>query len=739
MTNTSRSMVTAMLCAAAVTAQFVSGKATRDALFLTSHDISALPVMLIVTAVFSVALVWLNAKAARRVAPTRLVPTLFVASGILFLVEGLFRASAPSIVALVVYLHVSVAGPLLASGFWLIVSESFSPRTAKKGFGRIAAAGTLGGLAGAVASERIATTLGIPNMLIVLGGLQFIAALLVARLAARRSSSDTQVPEDVSPAVTSGLRLIAETPYLRRIAALVLFGTASAVLVDYAFKAAAVDAFGAGDGLLRFFAMYYGATSLISFLFQILGSRTILERLGIGWATSTPSIAILAGVLADLVFPGFGSLIAARGSEAVFRGSWFRAGYEVFFTPIPAAEKRAAKPLIDVVFDRLGDALGAALVPVAILLVPGAQTVVILGVAIAASIGAIIAASQLSRWYVRTLQSSLLDRGAMLAVDTVDDSSVLTVLRDIRARHGDSLEYVAADDDFDQTLRPDLIVNDVVTLRSADHQAIEDVLSRDEGISGPLVPHVVALLANESLSNYASLALVKVAEEHVGQLTDAVIDPNQQVAVRRRVARVLSAGVSQRAADGLLAALDDRRFEVRVQAARSLSAVVTRNDRLTIDANRIHEIVLREVAVGRPVWEGRQLLEGSVSESPLDEFVRDRAGQSLAHVFTLLSLVLTREPLQIAFRSLQGDDSYLRGTALEYLQEILPSQVREALWPFLVRHRRPAVSGRQDERLAALLRSSQSVTVQGVAAKWDRQRNAVKTVRRTGIAEFQHS
>ena len=48
MTRTSTSMTTAMLCAAAVTAQFVAGKATRDALFLTSLDVTALPTMLIV-------------------------------------------------------------------------------------------------------------------------------------------------------------------------------------------------------------------------------------------------------------------------------------------------------------------------------------------------------------------------------------------------------------------------------------------------------------------------------------------------------------------------------------------------------------------------------------------------------------------------------------------------------------------------------------------------------------------
>ena len=47
-----------------------------------------------------------------------------------------------------------------------------------------------------------------------------------------------------------------------------------------------------------------------------------------------------------------------RSAESVFRGSLFRTGYEIFYTPIPADEKRAAKSIIDVGFDRLGDAIG---------------------------------------------------------------------------------------------------------------------------------------------------------------------------------------------------------------------------------------------------------------------------------------------------------------------------------------------------------------------------------------------
>jgi hypothetical protein len=166
--------------------------------------------------------------------------------------------------------------------------------------------------------------------------------------------------------------------------------------------------------------------------------------------------------------------------------------------------------------------------------------------------------------------------------------------------------------------------------------------------------------------------------------------------------------------DGLLLALDDSRFDVRFQVARSLAAILESNPGLTIQPARIQEVVLNEVAVSRPVWEGRRLLDGLVSRSPLDEFVRDRASQSLAHVFTLLSLILPRQPLQIAFRSLTSGDAQLRGTALEYLEKILPPPIRTAVWPFLVPRRSARRDVDHDRTIARLLASSESVTVRHV-------------------------
>jgi hypothetical protein len=185
---------------------------------------------------------------------------------------------------------------------------------------------------------------------------------------------------------------------------------------------------------------------------------------------------------------------------------------------------------------------------------------------------------------------------------------------------------------------------------------------------------------------------------------------------------------SQRAVDSLLLGLEDIRFEVRFQCGRSLAAIVAKEPHLRVDADRVFEVVQKEVAVGRPVWEGRHLLdrldEGE-SNTFVDDFIRSRASQSLAHVFTILSLVLPAEPLQIALRGLHVEDQNLRGTALEYLESVLPPGIREQLWPFLEDRRPVARSSRgREEILADLVRSNHSIMI-----------NLEELRRRAGAAE----
>jgi ATP:ADP antiporter, AAA family len=229
-------------------------------------------------------------------------------------------------------------------------------------------------------------------------------------------------------------------------------------------------------------------------------------------------------------------------------------------------------------------------------------------------------------------------------------------------------------------------MHEIVALRSRDRDRIVRVLRQENGIPATLVPHVIPLLAWDPVSQDAIHALRKVAEERVGELIDALLDPNQPFAIRRRLARVFSVCVSQRAADGLLLGLDDQRFEVRFQCGRSLAAIKEKNPRIRIDAQRVYTVVLREVAVGRSIWASHRVLDRAddpEQQSFVDEFMKGRTSQGLAHVFTLLALVLPSDPVQVAFRGLHAEDENLRGTALEYLDGVLPPEIRNRLWPSL--------------------------------------------------------
>ena len=709
-----------MLGAGLLTAQFVAARAARDAIYLAHLDVTTLPQIVMATAATSIGLIALSSASFRRWSLATLVPVAFALSGALFLAEWALLPSAPRGVARLLYLHVSGFGPMLASAFWLIATEMFDPHTAKKYFGSIGGAGTFGGLAGALLAERVATLFDAPAILIALAALNFVCAWQMRSLArATPAPASAELSPELSAASAgSGLRALASTPYLRDLGALVLLGTTGAALLDYAFKVEAVAALGRGDSLLRFFAAYYAAVSAATLAVQVFASRLVLNKWGLTAATTTPAWAAVAGGAGALVFPGLPALTLTRAAESTMRGSLFRAGYEILYTPVAAVERRAAKSIIDVGCDRLGDAIGGALVRVA-QIAAIAQTQVIVSLAVACCALGLVAARRLRRGYVATLESSLMNRALEMDLSDVQDLTTRTTMfralgplvpRTPVTPDAPAEPAHAARDRIREWIK-DPEIRKIADLRARDPERVIRVLQDAEGISAALVPHVIPLLAWNDFAEDAVAALRGVAEERIGALTDALVDRNQPFAVRRRLARVFSVCVSQRAADGLIAALDDLRFEVRFQCGRSLVAILERNPNIRIDSASVLEAVDREVSVSSPVWKSRQLLDQVDDVQPrtaVDDFVNERGNQSLAHVFTLLSLVLPREPLRIAFRGLQTDDPRLRGTALEYLEHVLPPNLRERLWPFLDAPRVGAGRPRE-EVLSDLLRANPSI------------------------------
>ena len=120
-------VLTAMICAGVVSAQFIAGKATRDALYLGSLDVTSLPMIVIATAAFSILLVVLSSLVLRRISPAIVIPLAFAVNAGLLLVEWSLASTHPAWIARAVYLQVSGLGPMNTKPL-------FSTRSAKSAF-----------------------------------------------------------------------------------------------------------------------------------------------------------------------------------------------------------------------------------------------------------------------------------------------------------------------------------------------------------------------------------------------------------------------------------------------------------------------------------------------------------------------------------------------------------------------------------------------------------------------------
>ena len=725
-------VMAAMLVAAAMIANHVGGLATRDALFFSNFDITALPVMLIGASLFSIATVVFFSRAMPRLSPQRLVPWGFGIRGVLLLAEWGMISVSPRIAAVAFYLHLAVVGAFLISGFWSVINERFDPRTAKKRISRIAGAATVGGLAGGIVAERVAVLLSVSTMLPLLALMHFFCAWRLGVL--RPLPGSGSPPADrhpVSDVKSSGFRIVAQEPYLRSLAVLVLLGTLSAALIDYVFKSHAVATYQQGEELLRFFAIFYMVIGLLTFVLQTSLGRVSLEKLGLVKTVATLPAAVIVGVLGVFFAPGLASASVARASEAVLRSSLFRSGYELFYTPISLRDKRATKSLIDVGFQRLGDALGGGTVRLLLFLGPQlAQSAMLISAALIAGVGLVVARN-LHQGYIGALEKSLLNRGVELDLSEIEDKTTrqtmvqTMVSLDLRALGLQGVQSVSSEDPADpgkvlegaseaSSASLDPIVQQIVHLRSGKPQQIRATLA-EAVLEPPLVPHVVPLLAWDEVCREAIAALRQVAPRITGQLVDVLADPQQDFAIRRRIPRILSSSSSQRAVAGLWTGLKDTRFEVRFQSGRALAHIMDNDPEIKLEKEKVFSAVLREVAVGRRVWESHRLLDQLEDEEDLaplvDDFLRQRSSRSLEHVFTILSLALPKEPLKIAFRGLHTDNRDLKGTALEYLETILPEAIRKSLWPFLEDDRRASIEKSQsrEEILAELMHSNQSI------------------------------
>ncbi len=667
----------ATIAAAALVAQHVMGRATRDAMFLSHFPVTRLPEVMIVGAVVSGIVVVLLTKLIQRRGPARVVPVVFALHAVGLLVEWALSWRFESAVSVIVYVHTASVGATIVSAFWSAVTESFDPYTAKQVIGRISAGAALGGVIGGGLAWGASKITGVATMLLLMMALSLVCAWGTLSLSRNSDAARTPAPSSAPGGSTFGV--LRDTPYLRLLALVVLVGAIMQSLLDYALGVQATAAYGTGARLLSFFALFQTAIAVVAFLVQSSTNRLALDRLGLGGTIALlPGGVVALGAIA-LGVPSLLTVALQRGAEGVLRASLFRSAYEVLFTPVPQALKRPTKTAIDVSFDRVGMVIGGALTLGLIAVVPQSILRAVTICAILAAMVQLFISYRLHRGYIATLAERLrtgalkLDPRSLLDATTrttlsqtmegLDRATLIAQIAALQAAKGakPAPAPVAAPDaelpDVDMPALDDR-VRLMSELRSPDAGTVRAALRSDASTLAPLAGELIELLARDDVARDAMRALAPIVPRIVGALVDAVLDDERLVRGRRRAARLLGGVSSPRAAHGLVLALDSTELDVRYACGRVLLGLREANADLAFDADAMLARARRELGAG--------------GEARLDS-------RRLEHAFNVLSLTFDLAPMQLAYGALEAKDPALRGVALEYLDVVLPVDMRAAL------------------------------------------------------------
>ena len=299
---------------------------------------------------------WLVSRWPRRV----FLPTVygfFIATLLLFYVA--FDSGMPGR-GMAFFLWITVFNLFAVAVFWSFMADVFSDAEARRSYGYIGAAGTVGAILGPALTRALVERIGIANLMLVSAAFLVLCVVCLLRLrhyAVRREANRRLASGEVpmGGAVWAGLKLVASEPLLRWLALLCVLGVGVGTLL-YNEQAAIVRQFYPDPkAATAYYASIDLAVNGVTLLVQLFVTRELLSRFGIAPALLIPGFAIVLGYAALAASP-LPLLVAVV--QVMTRSGEFALGKparETIYTRVAREWRYKAGAAIDTVIYRGGD------------------------------------------------------------------------------------------------------------------------------------------------------------------------------------------------------------------------------------------------------------------------------------------------------------------------------------------------------------------------------------------------
>lgn len=363
-----RALAAACACNFILLASYYVLRPLRDTM-ATVSGAGALQQLYTYTFAGTLLLVPVFAALASRVRLTRLLPAMywFWFANILAFHQLFLRGPATPALSVAYFVWFSVMNLFMVSVFWSLMSDLFTPAQATRCFGYISAAGSLGAIAGPLATRALAERLGVPGLLL-LAAAGFLAVACTVHVLVREkerllaAGAETQASSlagRVAGGSLAGFGDLLRSPMLRQQALFVVLMTWATTVAYFLQTDIVARSFTALAGRTEALADIDLTVNVCSALLDVVGLRWLLQRFGVTAGLALTPVIMFASTLAMLAAPSLVALQVLQVTRRVTQYAIARPCRELCFTVTPQATRYKAKNLIDTGVYRLGDLSGA--------------------------------------------------------------------------------------------------------------------------------------------------------------------------------------------------------------------------------------------------------------------------------------------------------------------------------------------------------------------------------------------
>jgi AAA family ATP:ADP antiporter len=264
----------------------------------------------------------------------------------------------------VFYIWTAVFNLFVPSVFWAFMTDIFTRDQAKRLFGIISAAGTLGALTGSTLTATLAQAIPPIFLLLVSAALIELSVLAVRRLSRfsehlREVHGAASHEQIIGGSVVAGIRNAIRSPYMLAISLhMLLFTILSTVL--YFQQAEIVDrTFADRAARTVFFARVDLLTNALAFVLQLFAFGQLVKVIGVTLTLAVVPVLSVAGFALLGAYPTVAVVVVFNAVRRATNFALARPTREVLFIVLPREDRYKTKNFIDTFVYRLGDQIGA--------------------------------------------------------------------------------------------------------------------------------------------------------------------------------------------------------------------------------------------------------------------------------------------------------------------------------------------------------------------------------------------